>query len=101
MVLGCSPLSLRCLRCVWYCRSKCSAAVVVMLVHPHEILHNQTPQKRGDEGAEYVVRLSKATPPRSGFVQQTLRVGRLQQPASPPVSAPLKLNVRPHDEPPT
>ena len=35
-------MSLRCLRCVWYCRSNSAAVlVVVMLVYPHEILQNQ------------------------------------------------------------
>ena len=39
-----------------------------MLVYPHEILQNHFPQRRGSECAEYVVRLSQATSPRSGFV---------------------------------
>ena len=39
------------------------------LVYPHEILQNHFPQRRGSEDAEYVVRLSQATSPRSGFVQ--------------------------------
>ena len=41
-----------------------------MLVYPHEILQNHFPQRRGSECAEYVVRLSQATSPRSGLVQQ-------------------------------
>jgi hypothetical protein len=41
-----------------------------MLVYPHEILQNHFPQRRGSEDAEYVVRLSQATSPRSGFVQR-------------------------------
>jgi predicted nucleotidyltransferase len=46
-----------------------------MLVYPHEILHNQTPQQRGDEGAGYVVWIRKAIPPRSGFVQHIFLFG--------------------------
>jgi len=44
-----------------------------MLVYPHEILQNHFPQQRGNERAEYVVRLSQATSPRSGFVQQIVQ----------------------------
>jgi hypothetical protein len=85
--LGLQPLELEVLECVWYCRSKCSAVVVVMLVYPHEILHNQTPQQRGGEGAGYVVWLRKAIPPRSGFVQRSLREGRsAEKPAPRPSS---------------
>lgn len=39
------------------------------LVYTQKILHHQTPRERGDECAEYIVRLSKATHPRGGFVQ--------------------------------
>jgi hypothetical protein len=47
-----------------------------MLVYPHEILQNHFPQRRGSEDAEYVVRLSQATSPRSGFVQQSAPADR-------------------------
>ncbi|MDZ7584309.1 MAG: hypothetical protein U0938_05690, partial [Thiobacillus sp.] len=47
------------------------AKAFVMLVYPHEILQNHFPQRRGNECAEYVVWLSQATSPRSGFVQHS------------------------------
>ena len=54
-----------------------------MLVYPHEILQNHFPQRRGSEDAEYVVRLSQATSPRSGFVQLGAQKGRAKMPARP------------------
>jgi len=39
-------------------------------------LQNHFPQRRGNECAEYVVRLSQATSPRSGFVQPVGQHGR-------------------------
>ncbi|MDP2110004.1 MAG: hypothetical protein Q8J94_04135, partial [Thiobacillus sp.] len=52
------------------------AKAFVMLVYPHEILQNHFPQRRGNECAEYVVWLSQATSPRSGFVQPIIQAGR-------------------------
>lgn len=47
MVFGCSPLSFRCFRCVWYCRSNGVADVEIMLACPHERLQNHSINDEG------------------------------------------------------
>jgi len=51
MVLGCRPFRLRCLRWVWYCRSKWAfdavVAAVVMMAFPREKMHNHFLGYRG------------------------------------------------------
>jgi hypothetical protein len=46
-------------------------------------LQNHFPQRRGSEDAEYVVRLSQATSPRSGFVQPIIPPDLREKPRRP------------------
>ena len=88
MVFGCGPLSLRCLRWVWYCRSKWDfdavVAAVIVVAFPRERLHNHFVGYRGvkvqdnprDHHRSRLLRVAASSNPSL----HTTRYGWLRQP---------------------